>query len=70
MDLAQNTRTPEKTELKRLTNVWNMCVSKQFLPRWLAGESVTINEVCTGEYAAMTSLTNEVYAEKPMPFNP
>lgn len=63
-------RTPEKHELKKLTNAWNFCITKDFMPRWLGGESISINDVCTQEYAEMVTKSEEVYANSPMPFAP
>lgn len=40
------------------------------MPRWLGGESISINDVCTQEYAEMVTKSEEVYANSPMPFAP
>ena len=46
---------------------YTACVSKQFMPQWLAGESVQINEVCGAEYETMQELHAGIYGEVPMP---
>ncbi len=53
-------------ELKQANNAWSDCVSKNFLPKWLAGESISLEEVCPSE--TMLSLSEALYAESPMPF--
>lgn len=55
-------------ELKKANNSWSECIAKTFLPMWLAGESVNIEEACPNETSKMQELDEGLYAEKPMPF--
>lgn len=40
MNNPMNLRTEQHMELKQANNAWTDCVSKNFLPKWLAGESI------------------------------
>ena len=47
----RNVRDDAHLELKMANNVYTDCVSKQFLPAWLKGESLQLNiDVCAAEY--------------------
>ena len=50
---VRNLRTESHLELKSANNAWNECISKNFLPQWLAGASASIEEVCPNELAKM-----------------
>lgn len=62
----QNLRTEAHLELKKANNEWTDCVAKNFLPKWLAGEAIDLETVCPSE--TMLSLSEAMYAEKPLPF--
>lgn len=47
MEKQQNLRTEAHLELKKANNDWSDCISKNFLPQWLQGASLSIEEVCT-----------------------
>ena len=50
----RNVRDDSHLELKMANNVYTDCVSKQFLPAWLKGESLQLNiDVCAAEYEDM-----------------
>jgi hypothetical protein len=50
-----------KGPLKKANMVWADCISKNFLPEWLAGENLNIEEVCTSELEAMRELDSAAY---------
>jgi hypothetical protein len=50
-------------ELKKANNEWSDCVAKDFLPQWLAGASLSIEEVCPNENAKRIELDAGVYGE-------
>lgn len=62
----KNLRTEAHLELKKANNAWSDCVAQNFLPKWLAGESIDLEAVCPSE--SMLSLNEAMYAESPMPF--
>jgi len=45
----KNMRDDEGTAMKKATNDWTECISRDFLPKWQAGEEININEVCLDE---------------------
>lgn len=44
--LGKNLRTPGLHALKQANVQWSECVAKNFMPQWLAGNSITLNDVC------------------------
>lgn len=68
MNNLQNLRTDAHMELKRANIEWSDCVSKEFLPQWLAGAALSIEEVCPNENAKRIELDAGVYGDFPMPF--
>ena len=44
--LGKNLRTTNLHALKQANVAWSECVAKNFLPQWLAGESVQLNDIC------------------------
>jgi hypothetical protein len=64
----QNLRTEAHVELKKANNEWTTCIAKTFMPAWLQGDSLSIEDVCVEQREKMTELTEAVYGEKPMPF--
>ena len=65
---VQNLRTEAHTDLKKANLEWNECISKNFLPQWLKGESLSIEEACPNENAKRMELNEAVYGESPLPF--
>ena len=65
---VRNLRTEAHLELKQANNAWNDCVAKNFLPQWLAGASLDIEEVCSSELTKMQEQDAALYADKPSPF--
>lgn len=68
MQSIKNLRTESHLELKNANNAWTKCVSESFMPRWLAGESLSIEEVCSEQHSRMGEANEAVYGESPMPF--
>ena len=66
--LGKNLRTPGLHALKQANVQWSECVAKNFMPQWLAGNNITLNDVCQDEYSKMTELDAENYP--PLPFKP
>lgn len=59
--LQKNLRTESKAALKQANQAWADCVSKNYLPMWLAGNNLNITEVCSNELAKMNELDAENY---------
>ncbi len=70
MNAVKNLRTEELLELKKANNAWTECVTKNFMGKWLAGESVSIDSVCTNELSKMNELNDTAFEKSPMPFKP
>ena len=62
-----NVRTEAHVELKQANRDWNDCISKNFLPQWLAGQKLNIEEVCVDQKQRMEEADAAVYAESPLP---
>mmetsp|Transcript_896 Transcript_896/g.1225 ORF Transcript_896/g.1225 Transcript_896/m.1225 type:complete len:89 (+) Transcript_896:31-297(+) len=63
----RNLRSEEHVELKKANMAYTSCVSKSFMPRWLSGEALEINEVCGAQYEDMMEKHAGIYGEVPMP---
>jgi hypothetical protein len=57
-------RSEDRVELKALNNAFTNCISSNFLPKFLAGESVNINDFCVDERTKMLDLDRQVYNEQ------
>lgn len=68
MQSIKNLRTEAHVELKNANIAWTKCISESFMPRWLAGEQLSIEEVCSEQHGRMTEADEAVYGERPMPF--
>ena len=62
-----NLRSEAHVELKTANREWNDCIGKNFLPQWLAGEKLNIEEVCIDQKTRMDEADAAIYAEKPLP---
>ena len=62
-----NIRTEAHVQLKQANREWNDCISKNFLPQWLAGEKLNIEEVCVEQKQRMEEADAAIYSEKPLP---
>jgi hypothetical protein len=55
-----NTKAPVRSEdraaLKALNAAFTTCISSNFLPKFLAGESVNINDFCVDERTNMLNM--------------
>ena len=67
---VKNLRTEGHIELKQANKEFNECLTASFLPRWLAGEKVLLNEVCSEQYDKMMEADGAIYGEQPMPIKP
>ena len=56
-----NLRDEAKGGLKKANMAWADCISKNFMPQWLNGENLNIEEVCGTELEAMKELESAVY---------
>ena len=63
----QNLRDEARLELKQANREWTECVSNNFLPQWLSGAQVNVEEVCREQQERLTELNESIYAEKPNP---
>lgn len=63
----RNLRSEDHVALKKANIAYTSCISKSFMPRWLAGEGLQINEVCAAEYEDMMEKHSGIYGEAPMP---
>ena len=63
--VGKNMRSEAKVELKMANKRWADCVAQKFLPDWLSGKSVTLNEVCTEELQTMQDLDSQIYPDFP-----
>ena len=64
----RNLRTDAHVELKQANIEYTKCVNTDFLPQWLKGAALNINEVCGSQYESMMEKNAEVYGESPIPF--
>jgi hypothetical protein len=55
--MQQNLRTEDHVELKKANNEWTSCIAKTFMPQWLQGEALSIDDVCVEEREKMMELT-------------
>ena len=62
-----NIRTDAHVELKQANRDWNDCISKNFLPQWLSGQKLNIEEVCVEQKQRMEEADAAVYSESPLP---
>ena len=63
--VGTNLRDEARTTFKKANMAWADCISKNFLPQWLNGASVSIEEVCTDELEAMRAQEAELYPPVP-----
>ena len=66
----RNLRSEAHIELKSANLAYTECVTSKFLPGWLKGENLQINEVCASQYEDMMAKHSGIYGESPMPFKP
>ena len=64
----RNLRSEGHIELKQANIAYADCVAKSFMPAWLNGENLQVNEVCGTQYESMMEKNAEIYGESPMPF--
>ena len=46
----RNMRTEAYVDVKQSNKVYTECFSNSFLPRWLKGEQINVNDVCGSQY--------------------
>lgn len=63
----RNLRSDSQIELKEANRAWTNCVSNTFLPKWLAGEKLNVEEVCREEHERMNELNDAAFEESPNP---
>jgi hypothetical protein len=59
--LAKNLRTEGKVALKQANKEWSDCVAQNFLPQWLQGANLNVNEVCSEQLTKLNELDTENY---------
>ena len=64
----RNLRTEDHIELKKANISYAECVTKSFMPAWMNGENLQVNEVCSAQYEDMMEKNAAIYGESPMPF--
>jgi len=68
--MYRNLRTEAHIDLKKANNEWTTCISNTFLPAFLKGDAISIDDVCVEEREKMMEFTEAIYGETPMPFKP
>ena len=68
--LGKNLRNQSKTDLKQANIAWSECIVKNYLPDFLNGKNISVNDVCQDEYAKMTELDGENYPTLPFKNQP
>ena len=63
----QNLRTDAHVELASANRAWNDCITKNFLPQWLNGKNLNIEDVCVDEKARMADADSALYEDEPLP---
>ena len=63
----RNFRSEPYTELKTANREWNDCIAKNFLPQWLNGEKLNIEDVCSEQKARLEEADSALYSESPLP---
>lgn len=63
--LPKNLRSEPKLALKQANKAWTDCIAQHFLPDWLNGKNLNINEVCTDELQKLSELDQEQYGALP-----
>ena len=63
----RNLRTDAHVELKESNRAWTDCITKNFMPQWLNGAAINIDDVCIEEKARMDAADEAVYSETPFP---
>ncbi len=56
-------RTEAHIELKQANIAYTECVTKNFLPGWLKGESLQVSDVCGSLYDDMMEKQEGIYGE-------
>jgi len=59
--MQKNMRSENRAALKQANKAWTDCLASTFVPQWLAGENLNINEVCSEELSKMNELDADVY---------
>lgn len=70
MEYARNIRTEEKLGLKQANKEWIDCITRDYLPKWLKGSDISINDVCKSEYEKMSEADKAIYGELPFKLEP
>ena len=62
----RNLRSEDHVALKQANLAYTDCVAKSFMPRWLSGEGIQINEVCGAQYEDMMEKHGAIYEASPI----
>ena len=66
--LDYNLRTEQHVELKKANQSWNLCMTNKFLPAFLAGDDVKVEDICGEEFNAVQAADAAVNPEFKSPF--
>ena len=64
----RNLKTEGHQELRAANREWSDCVAKNFLPQWLSGAKINVEEVCASEKTRLESAGEAVYGDAGLPF--
>jgi len=59
-DPSQGTKE-DKEKLRELNKAYTECLSRDFVGKFLAGESVKVEDFCQNEYKSMIDLDKKIY---------
>lgn len=55
----------KRNQLKALNRDYTECLAKEYIPRWLGGEQLNVQDFCQQEYSKMISLDREIFGDLP-----
>ena len=64
---VRNLKTEAHIELKTANREWADCVSNNFLPQWLQGAKLNVEEVCSSQKTRMEAANEALYGENHLP---
>ena len=63
----KNLQSEAHIELKTANREWSDCVTNNFLPKWLSGAKINIEDVCASQQARMDTANEAVYGDNSLP---
>ena len=59
--MGEENKGDTKTQLQEANKTFTECLTFEFLPRFLSGENVKVEDFCRKEYSFMIELDRKVY---------